>query len=367
MPTLAILTNARAADQRSMIGYGDMVLEAARSSGAQVMEWRGVSAFARLPLKGRARKVALNLDRFVLTPLKLLGRKADTVHVIDPGNCVYLPLIRHRRSIVTVHDLIPYLAAQGRLDGFRPTANGQRLMARILAQLHRVDRIICVSQATQRDLLEMTGIDPARVSVIPNAVFQPMVSAQPEACAALRARIGLPPEAPLVLHVGRNFYKNRPLVLRVFAEVLRDHPQARLVLVGALEPALVALVADLGIGASVTVLDHVAPEDMATLYTTASVLFFPSTYEGFGLPVLEAQMCGTPVVCSDAGSLPEVAGEGCVVVNTPEVACFASEIAGILSHGEVPRDGSPSKSTGIMCKDVWADLHLSVYRGIGRS
>ena len=336
-PTIAILTNARAADQRSMIGYGDLLLDAARQSGARVVEWRGASLFARLPLRGRLRKLALNLDRFVVTPLGLLGRRADIVHVVDPGNCVYLPLTRHRHSIVTVHDLIPYLAAAGRLEGFRPTPTGRLLMARILRRLARVDRIVCVSHATRRDLLELSEVRPERVSVIHNAVFQPMAPTAPEACRVFRARHGIPAEAPLVLHVGRNFYKNRPMVLELFARVRTERPDARLVLVGALEPSLQAKAARLGVTDAMHVLEHVPREEMAALYTTASVLLFPSLYEGFGLPVLEAQMCGTPVVCSDAGSLPEVAGAGTLTMPPNDREGLAASVAQTLARTTMPR------------------------------
>lgn len=356
--TIAILTNARAADQRSMIGYGELLLDAARQGGARVVEWRGASLFARLPLRGRARKLALNLDRFVVTPLALLGRRADIVHVVDPGNCIYLPLTRHRHSIVTVHDLIPHLAAAGRLQGFRPTATGRLLMARILRRLARVDRIVCVSQATRRDLLEIAGVDPDRVSVIPNAVFQPMAPAAPEACRALRARHAIPEGAPLVLHVGRNFYKNRPMVLEVFARVRAARPEARLVLVGALEPALRAQAGRLGLTDALHVLDFVAREDMAALYTTASVLLFPSLYEGFGLPVLEARMCGTPVVCSDAGSLPEVAGSRTLMAGPDEVDRLAAHVEAALGngHGHEEAAGDP-----IMTADRWRDACLRLF------
>ncbi len=309
MPTLAVLTNARAADQRSMIGYGEMVLEAARQTDHEVVEFRPASLLGRLlpgRIQGLPRKLANNLDRFVVTPLKLAGKRADIVHVVDPGNAVYLPLIRHRRSIVTVHDMIPYLARDGKLPGWRPTRTGRWLMNRITAQLAKVDHIVCVSHATKRDLLAYVDIPEERVSVIHNAVFQPMEPASAEACAELRARLGLPARAPLILHVGRNFYKNRETVLEVAAQVREERLDVHLVMVGALTPALAAQAERLGLGPALHVLDRVARDDMATLYTTASVLLFPSHYEGFGLPVLEAQMCGTPVVCSDRGALPEI-------------------------------------------------------------
>ena len=116
--------------------------------------------------------------------------------------------------------------------------------------------------------------------------------------------------APVVLHVGRGFYKNRTLVVEVFARVRAEHRNAILVLVGAIDSALEEKISSLSLTEAVRVLDYVPPEKMPVLYTLASVLFFPSLYEGFGMPVVEAQMCGTPVVCSDRGSLPEVSMGG---------------------------------------------------------
>ncbi|MEM9354927.1 MAG: glycosyltransferase family 1 protein [Pseudomonadota bacterium] len=319
--TLAILTNARAADQRSMIGYGEMVLEAARQTEYKVIELRASSLLGGLlpeRVTGIPRKLANNIDRFVFTPLILAFRRADVVHVVDPGNIVYLPLIRHRRSIVTVHDMIPYLARDGKLPGWRPTRTGRWLMERILMQLAKVDQIICVSQATKRDLLAYVNIPEDRVSIILNAVFQPMQPAMPEACSALRARLGLPSEAPLILHVGRNFYKNREVVLEVAATVRCKRPEVHLVTVGSLTPTLEVKAEALELTGVLHVLPQVDRADMAALYTTAAVLLFPSLYEGFGLPVLEAQMCGTPVVCSDRGSLPEVADRETYVVDIEE-------------------------------------------------
>jgi len=337
-----------------MIGYGELLLDAARHAGAQVTEWRGASLFGCLPLHGKLRKLALNIDRFVVTPLKLVGRRADIVHVVDPGNCIYLRLTRHDHSIVTVHDLIPYLAVAGRIPGGHFTKTGQWLMKRILRQLARVDRIICVSNATRRDLLELSAVDASRTTVVHNAVFQPMAPAAPEACRALRTRYSIPPEAPIVLHVGRNFYKNRPLVLEVFALVRSERPDARLILVGALETSLQEAVTRLGLSDVLHVLDFVSQEDMAALYTTASVLLFPSLYEGFGLPVLEAQMCGTPVVCSDAGSLPEVAESLSIVSAASDADAFAAAVLQAFADGHRPLP---------LVYDVsdWATRHQELY------
>jgi glycosyltransferase involved in cell wall biosynthesis len=150
-------------------------------------------------------------------------------------------------------------------------------------------------------------IPEKRVSVIHNAVFQPMEPDSIEVFADLRTRLFIPSDAPFILHVGRNFYKNRETVFEVASRVHQERPDVHLVVLGELTSDLESYAESLGLGEKIHVLTHVIIEDMATLYTTASDLLFPSLYEGYGLPVLEAQLCGTPVVCSNAASLPEVA------------------------------------------------------------
>ena len=253
--------------------------------------------------------------------------------------------------------MIPYLARDGTLPGWRPTRTGRWLMDRITAQLARVDHIVCVSHATRRDLLAYVDIPEERVSVVHNAVFQPMAPARAAACTDLRVRLGLPAEAPLILHVGRNFYKNREMVLEVAAEVRVERPDVHLVMVGALTPALEAQAARLGLGEMLHVVDRIAREDMATLYTTASVLLFPSHYEGFGLPVLEARMCGTPVVCSDRGALPEVAGDG-PICSPDDGAALAEATRAALESGAC----ATAASTDRFSASEWRARHARLYR-----
>jgi glycosyltransferase involved in cell wall biosynthesis len=257
--------------------------------------------------------------------------------------------------------MIPYLARDGRLPGWKPSPTGRWLMNRITARLAKVDHIVCVSHATKRDLLSYVDIPEDRVSVIHNAVFQPMQPAPPETCGDLRTRLGLPAEAPLILHVGRNFYKNRETVLDVAATVRQSRPDVHLVMVGALTPALAAQAARLDLADALHVLPRVAREDMATLYTTASVLLFPSIYEGFGLPVLEAQMCGTPVVCSDAGSLREVAGEG-TTFPAHDVDALAEGVLSALQAGSPPlSEGVAIALASRADSGFWMVAHKTIY------
>lgn len=349
-----------------MIGYGELLLRAAARTGAEVTELSATSFFGNLGLTGQVGKQANNLDRFLITPVALAGRRTDIVHVADPGNAVYLPLVNHSLSVVTVHDMIPYLAEAGKLPGFRPTRLGRLLMRQIRRRLARADRVVCVSQATRRDVLELCDVDPARVIVIHNAVFQPMAPASAEGCRSSRYRYGLPPDAPIVLHVGRYSYKNRGAVLESTALLRRTRRDVHLVLVGELEPSLAAQAAGLSFGDALHVLPYVAREDMAALYTTASLLIFPSHYEGFGYPILEAQLCGTPVICSDRASLPEVAGEGAVVLPQDATALMATTMEMLLEDSEQRKKlvQQGYKNAARFPAGVWVRSQLELYHDL---
>jgi glycosyltransferase involved in cell wall biosynthesis len=369
---IAIVTNARAAGQQSMLGYGRLLLEAARSVDPSTVELAATSVLSdRLPAAlaaGRVGKVVRDVERFILTPAALAARNAGIsagiAHIADPGNAVYLGVIRHRASVVTVHDMIPYLCLAGRLGGFRPSRSGRWLMRRILARLARVDRIVCISDCTRRDLLELADVDAARVVTIPNAVLEPMAPASADECAARRAELGLPADAPLVLHVGHTFYKNRTAVLEVLARIRAQRGDVHFVLVGALTPEMVRHAARLGLAPNVHFVPFVAPVRMAALYSTASLLLFPSLYEGFGNPVLEAQLCGTPVVCSDTGSLPEVAGTGARLFAPADVDGMAQAALELLDDARAAADlaARGRQNAARFSRDAWFAAHVGTYR-----
>src|SRR5262245_35809581 len=119
MYDIGVVTNAHAARQLSMNGYGQLALDVARTIGRNVTEFRPTSWLSnKFRGDGISRKLVLNADRFVLTPTTFIGQRAFITHVIDPGNILYLDVIRHDASIVTVHDMIPHLCEAGILSGF---------------------------------------------------------------------------------------------------------------------------------------------------------------------------------------------------------------------------------------------------------
>ncbi len=244
------------------------------------------------------------------------------------------PPTRSRRVVLTIHDLA------FRLYPETAPITG-RWLRRLDEALPAAAEIITVSEATRRDLLDLYPIDPDRVTVIHHGLdpdrFRP---ASPEEVHRVRARFGI--DRPYLLFVGGiEARKNLPAVLRAYAALPKDVRPA-LVLAGASVPwypegrtalatGLSALPADAR--ERVILTGYVSDPDRGPLYTGADALVFPSLYEGFGLPVLEAMACGTPVLTSDVSALPEVAGDAAVLVNPGDEEAIRDGIRRILQDG----------------------------------
>src|SRR5207248_3023294 len=153
---------------------------------------------------------------------------------------------------------------------------------------------------------------------------------------AVAARLGLPADVrPYALFVGTlEPRKNVPLLLEAFA-LVRRQVDAELLIVGGrgwLDEPIFAAHARSGLGDAARFLGHLGEDDLAALYSHAAVFVLPSLYEGFGLPVLEAMACGAPVVCSNAGPLPEVAGDAALLLKPEDARAWAETMLHVLTN-----------------------------------
>jgi glycosyltransferase involved in cell wall biosynthesis len=263
-------------------------------------------------------------------PVQWLSGNCDLYHATD---FVLPPVLPRTSTVLTVHDLTferDAASAQPQLLGFL-----KRVVPR---SARRATHIVADSYATAHDLTELYGIRAANITTIHSGVdecFQPGPGVGADAAqeeAALRSKYALG-DAPLILTVGTlQKRKNHLTLVRAFAHLLQRAPAVaplQLVIVGGkgwLYEDVLAEVRALGIGELVKFPGFVDDADLPALYRAASVFAFPSLYEGFGLPPLEAMACGTPVVASNVSSLPEVVGDAGLMVHPLDVDAFAEAL-----------------------------------------
>ncbi len=266
---------------------------------------------------------------------------------------------------VTIHDMIGWkfpqiLSARGRLF-FR---------ASMALSVRTAQKIITVSQSARADIAFVYGLAPDQIAVTLEAA-EPAFRPQPtESVTALRAKYGLPER--YVLYLGSNKpHKNLERLVRAWERLVSEgQPDATLLIAGHYDPRhpeARTMVAERGLGASVRFMPNVAEAELPTLYSGALVFVFPSYYEGFGLPPLEAMACGAPVLCSYASSLPEVVGNAALMVDPYSFIEIADGLRKLLGNPPLRRRlsqyGQARAST--FSWDRTARATLRVYEGIG--
>ena len=240
------------------------------------------------------------------------------------------PLWRPCSVVLTVHDLIGLLFP----TNLPPVSRfyWSRWMPRTIRW---ADRIIAVSRHTQSDLNRVLGIPEDRIEVIHNGVnevFQPLQDH--EALETVRRKYGLPPT--IILYLGTlEPRKGLDTLITAYGGLAPDAPYD-LVIAGKrgwyTEP-LFQQVEALGLGRRVHFTDYIPDKDLPALYNLGKVFVYPSRYEGFGLPALEAMACGSPVVCTDAASLPEIVGDAALLVPPDDADALAAALRRVLDDG----------------------------------
>ncbi len=256
-------------------------------------------------------------------PLAAARERLDLLH----GPVNVLPLLAPCPGVVTVHDL----AFLAHAEAFHPAKRRYLTLATALSA-RRAARVIAVSAATRDELVRRLGVPARKVTVVHNAAdpaFRPLPAAE---VARFRAAQGL--SARVVLAVGTlEPRKNLTGLLDAFAR-LAPATDAELVVVGGkgwLYDAVFGRLERLGLAGRVRFAGYVPDDQLPLWYNVAEVFVYPSRYEGFGLPPLEALACGTPVVTSDTSSLPEVVGDAALLVDPDDPAALAAALSRLLA------------------------------------
>jgi len=292
--------------------------------------------------RGQVEITALSISPFSLrqqwmVPRFLRRLDADLYHT----PYYLMPYRPGQPTILTVHDLIPLLLPD------RSTMRARLLFRWTMAMaLRAADSVIAVSETTRRDLLTRFHIPPCRVVTIPEAVDPTFFVRPPAEVSALRRKYGLPER--YILYLGSNKpHKNLVRLVEAWALVTKrgtrdtEHgSRTTLVIAGAWDPRYPESrerAESLGLG-NIRWLGPVPESDLPALYTGATVFVFPSLYEGFGLPVLEAMACGAPVICSNVSSLPEVAGDAAVTFTPTDPGAIADALDRVLNDAGLCAD-----------------------------
>jgi len=305
---------------------GDFTYTAFAQPGAAAVPGLSVS-----PVATRGRWGRILWEQFAQpAALGRLDPPVDLVH----GLAFSLPWLSRAPGVVTVYDL-SFIKLPDRF----PAA--QRLYLSTITRLscRRARRVIAISEATRRDVGDVFGIPMSRVDLAypgVDARFRPLPA---PAVAAFRVHQGLPER--FLLYLGTlEPRKNLPALVQAFARIRADHPDLHLVLAGARGwwyHSLLRMISDLNLGDVVHLPGFVPAEDLPLWYNAAAAFAYPSSFEGFGLPVAEALACGRPVVTSDSSSLPEAGGPVALPVPVGDVDGLAAALLRALSRDEAER------------------------------
>ncbi|MBI2944021.1 MAG: glycosyltransferase family 4 protein [Candidatus Wallbacteria bacterium] len=320
--TMALVTALRdAAPDLSMLV---IVTEAARAGF-------GVLEGPRVELHATSMEVSRHpaADFWLHVTLPALMRQRSIPLLFSCAN--YLPALSGgARRILTIHDLVPFRHPE--LDPWTFVVY-LRSMLRLGARV--ADRIVAVSEATAGEIVEILGVDRQRIDVIYNGVqpaFRKLSAEELE-----RRRLDAVGDGPFLLGVGARIpRKNFGRLIEAVALLRKRGFPHRLVIAGPpglSQPELERLVEAHGLGSAVVFIGYADDEMLLTLYNRAALFVYPSIYEGFGIPMIEAMACGTPVACSRTSCMPEVAGDAAQYFDPYDAASIATACEAALAEG----------------------------------
>jgi len=331
--------------------------EAAAAGGGP---WGELLPAVTVPVHARNR-VQWVLGEQTLLPVLAARAGVDLVHSLAST----APLWGRFRRVVTVHDLI-YARFPEAHSGIRD--KGMKVL--VPWAVRRSDRVIADSWSTQNDLLDVAEVNPEHIDVVPLGLGTVRREA-PLAERDVRARFELGERRVLLSLSAKRPHKN---LLALIGALARIPPEDRPVLVipgypTAHERELRELARSIGVGSDVRFPPWVSTEELEGLWALARAFVFPSLYEGFGLPVLEAMARGVPVACSNASSLPEVAGDAALMFDPHDERAIATAIETLLSQDDDARARTRARGLARAERFTWertARLTLESYaRALG--
>lgn len=327
--------------QRSGVGYytGNLL-----SALMEIQpEWEYL-LYSNRPLNGIEPPLphAHKVDQLYFPPSRWLWMQTilpGTIHNSRPNLCHFTnalaPIWQPAPFVLTIHDASLFVYGH-----YHPRARHLTMRLTLPMVARRADAIITVSEHSRQDLIRVLGLEPDKIHVVYEAagrMFRPVTD--PSRLQALRRKYKLP--SCFMLYVGTlEPRKNLLRLLRAVKQVRDEGLPHQLVLAGAMGWMMETFheeVRALGLEDAVHYLGYIPSEDLPALFSLATVFAFPSLYEGFGLPPLEAMACGTPVLTSNRSSLAEICGDAAYLVDPQDEQAIAAGLSHLLRDEDLRR------------------------------
>ena len=343
------MTRIRIRPTEPVIGIDASRLSIAQRTGTETYTWETLRALAALN-EPDAIRLYLNADalppeadfpwdiRAIPFPRFWTHARLSIEMAVHPPAVLWVPAhvvpLNHPRSVVTVHDLGYLHVPEGH------TARQRRMLDSTTRwSVRAASHVIAISQTTKRDLIERYHVEPGTITVIPHGVNANLVRSDDANIAETIARFQI--TCPFILTVGTvQPRKNYDGLARALDAIKSAGLPHQLVIAG--KRGWLADKVDEAINASgnaerIQQLGYVSDQDLAALYAAADLMVFPSWYEGFGLPALEAMQSGTPVIASNRGALPEAIGKAGLIVDPGDEAALGRAMVRVLTDDALRR------------------------------
>tara|TARA_Y100000741_G_scaffold289689_1_gene229723 strand:+ start:2156 stop:3256 length:1101 start_codon:yes stop_codon:yes gene_type:complete len=246
--------------------------------------------------------------------------KHDIAHICDHQYAHLLPYINSRLKFITVHDVIPLI--------FEKKLKKNPLLVKFsLSQLKYFTRVFAVSNSTKRDLIKYTDCPQNKIDVIGESI-EDFFNINPIDKNNICQKYNIPIDKKKILISGNIFYKNNDTAFKVLENLINYNKNIIFIHIGS---------GDFKTNVpkffhnNIIRIPFIGRKELPNIYKISDILFFPSIYEGFGLPLLEAMSCGLPIVCSDNSSLPEVTGDAAIMSNCYDTSQFTKNILKVLN------------------------------------
>ena len=342
---IVLFRNYKEESQLSMKGYGDCISKKLKEKYPQ---WDIIDFYPRIigrrdTYKSKDfQKIIDFINRYIYYPMQIKNIKADVYHIIDHGNALFMKEIPSERTIITCHDLIPMYIDRGYFKKIKKPPFGLYVFKYSLSFFKKARYIFADSNNTMKDIIEVAKVREDKIITIPLAPFYPFKKNSSEKRAVYCKKFNLEGDKLVILNVGAPiFYKNVDGLLRTLYSLPARINGKEWIFYHIGPPYSAAQLS----GASSDFINNhlrqpgvVGFEELEFFYNVADVLFFPSLYEGFGMPVLEAMTTGLPVITTSVASLVEVGGDAVLYVNPHEIQDMGTTLIDLLSNMQLRKD-----------------------------